>query len=472
MAQASTVDQGLVAIYKNFYIDGVENLLFRNDPVVKMMKKERVTGGTVNFAALSGRGGAVSGNYQAAIALATTTAQDVQFAVPPGKIFGCFIVTKLEKLASANLRGAFIPAAVDRMFACLEGVRKAMAACLYGSGYGELGVVYAAVAQAATTMWVPNSCAVKLEVGMQFQVTDGSTGLPSDPLVAGGPYTVTAMSDSMATGIPAYPTGTQVTFTPGAPAATFVAGAWVEMNGGRDTNGKPNMPTGLGMWTPGYFQRTGAAWNTYIGTAIYGVTRSANVPRLAGSYVLRPATQSYSDTVIQGLQRMRRAGGVPDWVVINDEDLLVVLQEMNAQTTYFQDINKPDAKAAENEVERGLSRVGFQFSSSWLKTIVDTPYCPKGYTYILDSKVIKFEAISNVEEVVNDGVPDNNPGVQNVDAARDPGEMFQFNIDDFLNVVPNTASTEGPAELVTVSIFGNFMMKNTAHACLIDYGNY
>ena len=467
MAQASTIDSGLVAIYKNFYLDGVENLLFRNDPIVKMMKKERVTGGTVNFAALSGRGGAVSGNYQTAIALATTTAVDVQFAIPPGKIFGCFIVTKLEKLASSNMRGAFIPAAVDRMFACLEGVRKTLAACLYGSGYGELGQLYQAEASAATTILVPNSCAVKLEVGMQFQVTDGSTGLPSDPLLSGGPFTVSAMSDATSS-------GTTITFTPAVPAAGFAKGAWVEINGGRDASGNPNMPTGWGAWLPAYFQRSGAAWTTYAATSFYGVARNVNIPRLMGSYVLRnvAGNQAYGDVITQGLQRVRRAGGVPEWIVVNDEDFLQLLWEQQAQTSYFQKINEGGRDREQNIVQKGLAEMGFMFSTTWLKNVVDTPYCTKGLCYIVDPKVAKFEAISNVEAVTADGVPDNSPGTQNVDEARDPGDMFQFNIDDFLNVVPNTASTEGPAELVTVSIFGNFMVKNPAHCCVVDFGTY
>ena len=60
---AISADQSILSLLKVYYKDGVENLMFRNDPVLKSLSKEKIEGKTYNFAAMYGRGGAVSANY-------------------------------------------------------------------------------------------------------------------------------------------------------------------------------------------------------------------------------------------------------------------------------------------------------------------------------------------------------------------------------------------------------------------------
>jgi hypothetical protein len=89
---AISTDAGLLAMLKTYYAkDGLQNLLYRNDPLLKEIKKERVEGKQANFSALYSRGGAVSANFLTAKALATKTAQAKEFQVTPGQMFSCCV---------------------------------------------------------------------------------------------------------------------------------------------------------------------------------------------------------------------------------------------------------------------------------------------------------------------------------------------------------------------------------------------
>ena len=81
---AITAEAGILGMLKTYYAkEGLVNLLYRNDPLLKDIKKERVEGKQANFSALYSRGGAVSANYTKAKELAKTTAQAKEFQVVP-----------------------------------------------------------------------------------------------------------------------------------------------------------------------------------------------------------------------------------------------------------------------------------------------------------------------------------------------------------------------------------------------------
>lgn len=457
MSQAVTSDSALLTIYKTWYTnDKLANLLWRNSPVLKMITKERVGGKEYAFAMLYGRGGATSGDYTKAVANAASSAKNAEMKVQPGKVFTVFNINQLERLASKDQKGAYISAATDRMFAAAEGTRKTLAACLYGSGYGEVGQLQAAVNAGDSTLTLNYDAILKLDVGSKFEVT--STTLASGALVAGGPFTVTAIN------------GNTVTFSPVAPAGGFIDDGWVELEGGRDGSGNPNMPTGLAAWIPSVADRTGGTWTTYIGTSFYGTTRSIAVERLAGSFYKRDSgnNEKYSSALSNGVKLARRAGGVPNMIIVNDDDYKTIIDELEANTTYWQSINSGDKKG-KNEVVKGISDMSFAFSTSWVQYMVDDPYCPKGTAYILDKDTFKFIALSNAEKVMGDNVSGNEPGKDSVESIGEPSFNYDLLIDDFLDVRPASDTSEGPGARVSLSVYGNFICTNPASNCVVRF---
>ena len=462
MAQVVTSNADLIGLYKTWYTDEeLQNLFFRNSPVGKKVKKIRIGGKEYKHAMLYGRGGAVSGDYAVASANASSNAKNAEMAVGPGKIFSVFTINQLEKLASLNKRGAYVPAAVEKMFAASEGMRKMYAACLYGSGYGEVGKMAAAAAQGATSMTVDQQASTVLDVGMKFQVT--TTPAPDGVLAAGGPYEVTAID------------GTTVTFTPAVvPAAGFIDKAYIEIDGGRDAGGLPNMPTGLAAIVPSYYNRGAAggadlvAWNAYIATAFRGVTRSVSVDRLAGNFYLKGGAETYTAAITEGIRRVRRAGGNPDMIVLNDLDFKQVISEMEADRNYWQAINGSD-KGTANEVAAGINQVSVIFSNSWVRTVWEDPYCPQGTAYILDMQSFAFISLSNTD-VINDGITDNNPGAPAVSSASDQTDNpYKLIIDDYISISDGTKTSDGPAAEVCLSMYGNFVIHNPAHTCVVKF---
>lgn len=455
----------MLGIFKEYYTpDEMEQLLFRNSPLVKKIEKRRVSGKTYNYPVLSGMGGAVSGSGTVAVAQSATTARTQQAAAPYQNLFAAFQLTEKEMMASREEKGAFEPAGVVKMFASCEAARKAMAACAYGSGFGEIGKVQGAVAPAATTMVVDDATLVKMDVGTVFSITDNSTGLPSDPL-QGAPDTFTVTKiDSDGTG-----TNT-VTFTPGATAGTgFPNGSWIELNGGR-SGATPYMPIGLGGIIPYWFNRTGASWTTYIGTSFYGVDRSVAATRLAGGFVLRNtgAGEKRYQAITRAIKLARRQGSEADLVVMNDNDYTALVTEIDANKNYWQSLNT-DGAGGKNEVAIGMEQMGYQQASSWVKTVIDDPYCPQYIAYVLETRTLRFVSLTNAEKVTQDSIADNAPGAPKITQAGDtPTNQYALNIEDILTLNPLTVGVDGAGLQALLSVFGTFVVQNPAHCVVVN----
>lgn len=456
MAQQVTADALLLTIYKAWYTaERFPNLLFRNSPTVKRIKKNRIGGRDYRVSMLYGRGGAVSGDYTVAVANAASASRNAELTITPGKIFSVFNVGQLEIMAAKDMKGAYVKPLINRMFAATEGARKAAAATFFGYGYGDIGTLPNAVAAAATTATLNSDTVLKLDVGTQFYVVNSTTD-PSAAFYDATVRTVSAID------------GNTITWTGGgATAGGWAAGSFIEIVGGRDAATLRNMPTGMAAWLPSLGNRSGAGWTTFIGTAFYGVTRSVSTNALAGWFYQRQAGESLANALIQGIKLCRRGGGVPSLIVVNDEDYMSLLIELQAQTSYMQQTNIP-TKGTKPEAVTGMNALKYAFSTSWLDKVIDDPYCPQGTAYILDEEVIEFAALSNTQ-MLDDGIPNEQPGTASVESAAEPDMTFKLTIDDYLNVQGNSTSTEGPASQVSLAVYGNWVVHEPGHCAIVAF---
>lgn len=460
-----TSDAGLLTVFKEWYTDKeMESVLWRASPVLREIKKNRVGGKTYNFAANYGSGGAAAGDATVAAAQAASgTSKSVQFACTPGTLFSIFTVGAQEILASENIRGAFVPVPVVKMYDGTAAFRRLFATALYGMGFGEVGQVVngATITQGASnTLDVAEfSTVVKLDIGSVFLVTNGA--LPSSTLRS-LECTVTAIS------------GTTVTFTASAGSnETWANTDWIELKGCR-SGATALLPVGLAAWLPNLAARTGGTWTTYIGTAFYGVDRSVFADRLAGNYIARNtgASEKYIDTVVRAVKAVRNAGGAPHWLVINPDDYATILSEVNAQTTYFQQTDIGKAKSKSNEVARGLSDSKYMFSTSWVDKVYDDPYCPRYIAYIIDEETIEFAMLSNANTPTNDGISGNDAGVQAVNGVSTPdmkGNSYAFIFDDYVTIQPASLASSGPVLQVILQLYGTFALRAPGKNCVINF---
>ena len=164
---------------------------------------------------------------------------------------------------------------------------------------------------------------------------------------------------------------------------------------------------------------------------------------------------------------VRRQGGQPTHIVVNDDDYGVIATDALANRTFFQAINSSD-KVDENEVTQGISRFQMAFSTSWINEIVDSPYCPRNYAYILDINKMRILTITAAEEPLSELPLKNEPGAPKPNKAKEPTTQFGFLWEDLYNVVP-IALASGPGMQVIYQFYGNFLLANTAHFCVVQF---
>lgn len=445
---ALNVNDAIKAILKTWYKDGVENLLFRNSPVVKKIKKTRVEGKEQAFSALYSSGGAVGANYTKAKARAAVTSRNVEFKVTPGQLFSCYSMNQQEVQASLSKKGAYMKVAGNKMFAANESLRKMLAGAFYGNGHGLIGKITTTssvtwTATSTQTFTVPSSCAMKLAVGMGVIFTE-DVGDESDSL---GPVEVTAIN------------GDSVTFKNTTSASISLSATttyYICYEGSTDSSDNPLLPVGLGGWLPHFANRTGDGWNTYIGTNFFGVNRSVNVEALAGNYYKPSASEEKYKSIEELIRRCRRYGSQANMIVMNDADWKAVSQETSLTNAYVTNYGESKTKQT-----KGTSNMMFAFSTSWIENVYDDPYCPEGLFYVLDLDTIELWTYTNVEKFDNDGIAGNEPGKPEIpDVDGDEKHEMGLIFDDILNVQPGAGSDNGPDVLVSLSVYGSFVVLN------------
>lgn len=446
---AISTNDSIKALLKVYYKDGVENLMFRNSPLLKKLQKNRIEGKTYNFSAMYGRGGAVAGDFTKARNLAASVSKNVEFAVEPGQLFSVYTMNAKEVQASVTKRGAYMKVAGAKMFAASEGFRKTLAASLYGRGYGELCFAPASVSftqDTAADITLPMDAIMKIDVGSELVIKTS---------VAGGSTTIKATLTVNAI------TGTSVNVTPSATYETAATDV-ICLAGSIDASGAPLLPVGLGGWLPAVGSRTGLDWQTYINTKFFNVDRKAAPDRLAGAfYAEASSTAKKTDAVEALLMQVRRQGSLADMIVMNDEDWLAMSAEIATSNTYFTQTSTKEAKKA----AIGFDSFAASFSTNYVENIIDDPYCPKGEFFILDSTAVEFDTLTNTDKV-DDGVAGNNPGKPDPMSDENNGheaDPYKLIIDDYINVQAGEADVNGPCSEVTLMLFGTFAVTNPSN---------
>ena len=438
---AITNDSAISAILKTWYAkEGVENLLFRNSPLLKKLTKVRVEGKTQNFSALYGRGGAVSSNFNTAKANALKASKNAEFAVEPGRLFSVYSMTAGEVQASLSKRGAYMKVAGNKMFAATEAFRKTLAAGLYGRGFGEIGVTTSAynfVTSTAIDITLSDDAIMKIDVGSElvFKATIGASENASNYA------TVNSINGNTVNVTPSY-------------TATVSSGSIACIRGSQG-----NMPVGLDGWLPMVANRTGSTWTGYIDDNFFGVDRSTCADRLAGAFYVPSASTEKKSVAVQNLiRKLRRQGSEADIIVMNDEDFAGLCSEIETTNTYFTATSTKEKKNA----SIGFSELTASFSTNFIENIIDDPYCPKGKFYVLDSKAVELWSYTNTDKV-EDGIVGNNAGKQNIEEFDNEGKEnspYGLIFDDYLNVKSGDDSDDGPSTQVSLMFYGSFVVTN------------
>jgi len=445
---AISANASILSMLKVYYKkEGIQNLLFRNSPLLKKINKERVEGKEQRFAAMYSRGGAAGGDFTAAKNQAATVAQTAEFCVTPGQLFSVYSMNAKEVAASRSNAGAYMRVGGAKMFAASESFRKTLAAALYGTGYGELCAVPSSGWSLSTgdnnTIVLPEDAIMKIDVGSKLLI---KATIATAETSAKNTLTVTKIN------------GTTVTCT--AAGDTDAAEGDIVSLAGSMSGSSPLLPVGLGGWLPVVKKRTGADWATYIATSFFGVDRSVNPDRLAGAfYNGTGASEAKKSCIMKLIKQLRRQGSLCDMIVMNDNDFLAFAAELETTNTFFTATSTKEKKTA----NVGFTDITAAFSTNYVENCIDDPYCPAGRFYVLSSDAVEFWGYTNTEKAVNDGVEGNNPGKQDpmtMDADDKANDPLQLLVDDLFTISGGSDTVDGPATMVTLNLFGSFVVTN------------
>ena len=441
--------QAILAMLKVYYKDRVENLFARNSPLLKKLNKERVEGKVQNFPAIYSYGGAVSSDALVAESKAAENFKAAEFSVTPGKLFSIFSYNLAEVQASKTKRGAYMKVAGTKAFAATEAFRKALAASLYGQGWGEVAVTpeeYSFVQGTAIDITLPADAIIKMGVNLSivFKAAVTSTSTLAEALITA--------KDTVHNTITVVPT-TTVTV----PQYSIVA-----FKGAMDASGNPRAPMGLDGWLPVVAGRTGTEWTTYINQSFFGASRSVDASALAGGFVAAASGEKVSTTLQKLMRQLRDAGSEADLIVMNSEDFLTFSNEIESTNTYW----TATSTRAKRQANVGYDKFSASFSTNYIGDIIDDPYCPKGKAYILETDAVEYWTYTNADKPVDDGVAVNNPGTENPENFENAGkenDPYKLVIEDYLTVEPGTMTSDGSAVRVVLNFFGSVVVLNPAH---------
>lgn len=451
------------SLLKTVYLSGVTNNKYQNSPVLSAIKKESWGGGKeIKYAAQYGNGGNFGSVYSTIVNNPTTGARNLEWTAEQGYTFGLFDINQPEILTSAEDRGAYMKILSNKMAACFDGMSKTLATYLYGGKYGVIDQLQEdkSIIAGSNTIDVTSAGAIKLDVGSRFQIASAgaaNTALPSSALLD-AVMTVTAIDENT------------ITFTSTA-AVTAYAGDYIELYTSRVGNDARGIE-GLADIIPSYFGRdtSDANWNSYIGTDFRGVDRSVSTARLAGQYVAaaNSGNTRLTDALVSLLKKTKRAGGLNNMIIINDETWDAVGEELGIQKNLWQATNGGVTKQG---ATAGVSDLAVAFGQAFVDRVVIDPYCTEGKAYSLEKDDLTFYDLGNVSRVL-DPVANDQMGKHDIESVGDQGFGNSFgsnvNIDKLFTVTEGAAGEYGPAFNIAAHVFGNFILRKTASAGVAD----
>ena len=454
-------------LLKTVYLDGVANNKYQSSPVLAAIEKKNWAGGDViKYAAQYGNGGNFGSVYNMVANNPTSGAKNLEWEMTQGYAFGLFDIDQPEILTSESDTGAYMSILANKMSACFDGISKTMAMYLYGGKYGVIDQVKDSgsgiTVQATNTFELTSAGALKMDVGTRFVI---ATAAQADKAVPGSDllgsnstpviFTVTAIDDKF------------VTATASVAGGTVYNGDYIELYSARSGSEARGFE-GLADLIPTIANRdkSDTRWQNYIKTAFRGVDRSVNADRLAGQFVKAEASGDtrLTDALVTLLKKTKRAGGLNNMIIINDETWEQVGKELGLAANMRQLSNVGSNK---NRATFGVSELATAFGDAFIDRTVIDPYCTEGTAYSIEKDDLAFYDLGNVSKVLSP-VSNGQMGKYDIKNVGEQGvgsePTAKLNMDKLFTITPGAAGEYGPAFTISANVYGNFMLRKTASA--------
>lgn len=454
-------------LLKTVYLEGVANNKYQSSPVLASIEKKTWAGGdSIKYAAQYGNGGNFGSVYNMVANNQTSGAKNLEWEMTQGYAFGLFDIDQPEILTSESDTGAYMSILANKMSACFDGLSKTMAMYLYGGKFGVIDQVKDAgsgiTIAASNTFELTSAGALKMDVGTRFVIAtaaEADKAVPSSDLLGSNAtpviFTVTAIDDKY------------VTATASVTGSIVYNGDYIELYSARSGSEARGFE-GFADLIPTIADRvkTDTRWTNYIKTAFRGVDRSVNADRLAGQFVKAEAAGDtrLTDALVTLLKKTKRAGGLNNMIIINDETWEQVGKELGLAANMRQLSNVGSNK---NRATFGVSELATAFGDAFIDRTVIDPYCTEGTAYSIEKDDLAFYDLGNVSKVLSP-VSNGQMGKYDIKNVGEQGigtePTAKLNMDKLFTITPGAAGEYGPAFTISANVYGNFMLRKTASA--------
>ena len=368
----------------------VENMVYKNNPLLAMIPKETSFPGrnatyAVEYGMTSGR----SANFQTAQNNRSGTRLE-DFVVTRVKDYAVVSVDNETLLAADGSEGSLLDVAKAKTDSALHALARTMGRDIFRSGTGSVGQLHASAGVADTSLELVAGHGVNFEVGMRLKAsaTDGSA-------LYDGVLEVTAVDrDTDVLTVHA----TQNVAIPSISTNDFL---YVE---GDAANGGSNIKmSGIDAWIP----------SSVTSSSFFGVDRTLDSTRLGGQR--QSYASSVMETVINAAVKTGREGGRPDAMFVNPTDWAELALDMEGRAAVAGANNRRRYDPGDSAATFGFSSISIATPNGMVDVFSDHNWpINVGYLQQLDTwklkslgpapRLLDFDGLKGIRQSNEDGV--------------------------------------------------------------------
>ena len=369
----------------------VENMVYKNNPLLAMIPKETsFPGRNATYAVEYGLTNGRSANFQTAQNNRGGT-QLEDFVVTRVKDYAVVSVDNETLLAADGSEGSLLDVAKAKTDSALHALARTMGRDIYRSGTGAIGQCHGSTAPSAdTSLELVAGHAINFEVGMRLKgsATDGSA-------LYDGVLEVTAVDrDNDVLTV-------SVNSTTGIPSLTTSDFLYVE--GDAANGGSSIKMSGLDAWLP----------TTVSSDSFFGVDRTKDSTRLGGQR--QSYANSVMETIINAGVKVAREGGRPDALFMNPTDWAELAIDLEGRAAVAGANNRRRYGAGESDASFGFSSLSVATPTGMVECYADHN-CPINVAYMLQldtwklkslgpaPRMLDFDGLNGIRQSNEDGV--------------------------------------------------------------------
>ena len=369
----------------------VENMVYKNNPLLAMIPKETsFPGRNATYAVEYGLTNGRSANFQTAQNNRGGT-QLEDFVVTRVKDYAVVSVDNETLLAADGSEGSLLDVAKAKTDSALHALARTMGRDIYRSGTGAIGQCHGSTAPSAdTSLELVAGHAINFEVGMRIKgsATDGSAlydGVLEVTAVDRDNDVLTVSQNS----------------TAGIPSLTTSDFLYVE---GDAANGGSNIKmAGLDAWIP----------SSVSSSSFFGVDRTKDSTRLGGQR--QAYANSVQETIINAAVKTAREGGRPDACFMNPTDWAELALDLEGRAAVAGANNRRRYDNNDAAASFGFSSISIATPTGMVDIFADHN-CPINVAYLLQMdtwklkslgpapRLLDFDGLKGVRQANEDGV--------------------------------------------------------------------